>query len=78
MKSKKEIIHLGNDDRCDTCFNEGIKQERKRILNIINKLEEPSNRFNLGLNNQEALAYFDGFSDTKKELKQKISERENG
>ena len=36
-----------------------------KIIRTISKVKEPSNRWYLGLNNQEKLAYFKGYSDTR-------------
>ena len=36
-KKQKEITHMGNDNRCETCFSDGKLAERKRILEIIGK-----------------------------------------
>ena len=39
MKKQKEITHMGNDNRCETCFNDGKLAERKRILEIIDSFD---------------------------------------
>lgn len=40
--NKKEIVHMGNDNRCDTCFKDGIAHQKskeaeriERILSLI-------------------------------------------
>lgn len=63
---------------CNDCENklEGYKLAKEEFLKMIDELEEPINRWNLGLNNQEMLAYFNGYEDTKIELKAKLEKKE--
>lgn len=69
-----------HNEGIDKAFQEGIKKTLEDVRKLIKKLQEPSNRFNLGLDNQESLAYFNGFEDTKEELKEQINklEKTNG
>jgi hypothetical protein len=69
----EDWIHISD---CIQCMGKAIDLTQagmiKQFKEMIDKLEEPLNRFNLGLDNQEALAYFNGFEDTKKELKSQV------
>ena len=59
-KNMVKLMEMANDG--------GRKQERREIKKKIENL------WNLRLNNQEALAYFNGFEDTKKKLLEEIGE----
>jgi hypothetical protein len=36
---KKEIIHIGNDNKCETCFNLGYNKALEDVDKIINDLQ---------------------------------------
>ena len=68
---KKEIIHMGNNDRCDTCFEQGKVEERKRILKIIN--EKQWLQYSCGRSTDYVTEIV--FEDSINKLKQKIEEK---
>ena len=37
MKKQKEIIHMGNNNRCNTCYNDGYNQALTDVKRIIDK-----------------------------------------
>ena len=90
VKSKKEWDEDGTNIRYKNYpelkaelkgIQEGKLQAQQEIIEKIgkwfDKLDESQNRWNLKLNNQEQLAYFDGYKDTIVELKSQI-EKELG
>ena len=58
----------------DIKFEAGEAKAIKKVMKIIKKQKEPSNRWSLKLDNREQLAYFNGYEDTIEELISKIEE----
>jgi hypothetical protein len=63
MNKRKEIIHLGNMNKCDTCFNLGYNKARNEVEKMINKIK---------LTNPDYSYSNDYIDDFLVELKQQI------